>query len=151
MSVAVRTFFFENNKKECLVYGNSMEPFLSFGDMVEIVPFTGSLIKGHCYAFINGNKMSLHRYINMTRDGSALFAGDNCLSLDHIALNDIIGEFSSCQYGCTLLIINFINSLFCGLLSFFVNILIFQKLRRQILSSIIGFEIKWRARYEKKI
>jgi hypothetical protein len=150
-SDAVRTFFFETRSRQCLVYGNSMEPFLSFGQTVEIVPCTGPLDKGHCYAFITENTLTIHRFVKMAGNESAFFAGDNCLFFDQVALSDVVGELSPCQNRGILSIIGTINSLFCILMQCFREIPLLNRLRRRIIRLILGFEKKRGRRNEKKI
>jgi hypothetical protein len=150
-SDAVRTFFFENRSKRCIVYGNSMQPFLSFGESVEIEPCAGRLRRGHCYAFIAGKRLAIHRFISMTDKEYALFAGDNCLFLDRVALSDIIGELSSCQNRGILSIINTINSLFCVLMRHFRKILVLNRIRRRSIKLVLYFEKKRGQCNEEKI
>jgi hypothetical protein len=150
-SDAVRTFFFENETRQCLVYGNSMAPFLTYGDSVEIKPCPGPLKKGHCYAFITGKHLTFHRFIKMAGNECAVFAGDNCLFFDRVALSDIVGELSPCQNPGILIIISSINSLFCHLTLHIKDISAFHSLRRRIIKSIIGFEKKRGIGHEKKI
>ena len=151
-SEAVRMFFFENKSKQCLVYGNSMEPFLSYGQEVEIVPCTGPLEKGHCYAFITESTLTIHRFVKMAGNDSAFFAGDNCLFLDRVALSDVVGELSPCQDRGILSIISTINSLFCVLMQQCTKILVLQRMRRKILKLIVGFYKKKRGHgHEKEI
>jgi hypothetical protein len=150
-SEAVRTFFFENKSKQCLVYGNSMEPYLSYGQEVEIVPCTGPLEKGHCYAFITESTLTIHRFVKMAGKDSAFFAGDNCLFFDRVALSDVVGELSPCQDRGILSIINTINNLFCVLVQWFREILALNRMRRRIVRTIIGFEKERGRGHEKKI
>ncbi len=116
-----------------------MEPFLSFGEQVTIVPWGGKLKKGHCYAFITGSKLTIHRFIAMTGKKQALFAGDNCLFLDIVAISDVIGEYSSCQSRGFLIIINLINCLFFVFMMRSGKTLRFHKTRRRIIRFIIRF------------
>jgi hypothetical protein len=148
---AARIFFFKDKSRQCRIYGNSMEPFLSFGESVEIVPLAGPLKKGHCYAFINGNNLAVHRFIKMAGNKSALFAGDNCLFFDRVPVSDIIGELFSCQNHCILFIISFTNILSCVFTKIFNEIVILKKLRRRIVRLIIEFEKKGGYCLEKKI
>jgi hypothetical protein len=150
-SDAVRTFFFENQSRQCFVYGNSMEPFLSYGQTVEIVQCSGLLEKGHCYAFIAENTLTIHRFVKKTGKEGALFAGDNCLFPDRVALSDVVGELSPCQSRGSLIIISTINSLFCVLMHWFKGILILHRLRRRIIRLIVGSGKKRSKDDEEKI
>lgn len=150
-SDAVKTFFFENETRQCLVYGNSMAPFLTYGESVEIKQCVGPLKKGHCYAFITGKHLTFHRFIGMAGNKWALFAGDNCLFFDRVALSDVVGELSACQNRGILIIISSINSLFCHFMLHTKDSNAFHGMRRRIIKSIVGFEKKRGKSHEKKI
>jgi hypothetical protein len=135
---AVKAFFFENKTRKCMVYGISMEPFLSFGETVVIVQCEGPLKKGRCYAFITGNTLTIHRFIKTSGNGYALFAGDNNLFYNHVPLTDVVGELFPCQSFCALFIIVVINSFFCFLTQVFNENLLVRRIRRRIIRSITG-------------
>ena len=59
-------FSFPKQNQKCVVYGLSMEPFLSFGETVVIVQCAWPLKKGHCYAFISGKTLTIHRFIKFS-------------------------------------------------------------------------------------
>jgi len=116
---AIKAFFFENETRDCIVDGHSMEPFLSMGEKVKIVPVTGSLKKGHCYAFITGNTLTIHRFIKNFGSDSALFIGDSNFICDRVPVSNIVGELSPCQSIGALIIIRTINSAFCTFVDVF--------------------------------
>ncbi|MGB7569409.1 MAG: S24/S26 family peptidase [Chitinivibrionales bacterium] len=142
---AIKTFFFEDKTRQCMVYGLSMEPFLSFGETVVIVQCDGPLKKGHCYAFITGNTLTIHRFIKKSGDDYALFAGDNNLFYNRVSLTNIVGELSPCQSPCAVFIIAFINSAFCTLMRFFSEEILIHRIRRRIIRSITGTAKKERS------
>ena len=143
---AIKTFFFENRTRQCMVYGLSMEPFLSFGETVVMVQYDGPLKKGHCYAFITGNTLTIHRFIKKSGDDYALFAGDNNLFYNRVLLTDVVGELSPCQNTCAVFIIAVINSAFCTLMRIFSEEILIHRIRRRIIRSITGPARKERSR-----
>jgi len=136
LSEAVMRFFFENGTKECMVYGHSMDPFLTYGENVTIVPNGAGLKKAHCYAFISGNTLSIHRFIRCHDQHTALFAGDNCLLMDLVPLPNVVGELSACQNQWILFIIRWINSLFSTAMMLFPDVLALHRIRRFIIRSL---------------
>jgi hypothetical protein len=150
-SEAIKAFFFENKTRQCIVYGHSMEPFLSFGESIEIMPYAGLLKKGHCYAFITGTTITIHRFIKNLNNEYALFAGDSSLLCDCVPLANVIGELSPCQNNCALSIIGITNNVFCTLMQGFNKSTLVRRLRRCIIRSMAkpakmkGYE------HEKKI
>ena len=137
-SDAVKAFFFENKTRKCMIYGHSMEPFLSFGETVEIRPRAGPLKKGHCYAFITGSTLTIHRFIKNSGKNHALFAGDSSLFFDRVPLPKVVGELSPCQKHRALFIINIINSVFCLLMQVFDKTIVIHRFRRCMIRSLIG-------------
>ena len=129
-----------------MVYGLSMEPFLSFGETVVMVQYDGPLKKGHCYAFITGNTLTIHRFIKKSGDDYALFAGDNNLFYNRVLLTDVVGELSPCQNTCAVFIIAVINSAFCTLMRIFSEEILIHRIRRRIIRSITGPARKERSR-----
>jgi hypothetical protein len=146
LAEAIKAFFFENKTRQCIVYGISMEPFLSFGDTVVIVQCKGPLKKGRCYAFITGNTLTIHRFIKTSGNGYALFAGDNNLFYNRVPLTDVVGELSPCQSFCALFIIVVINSFFCFLTQVFNEDVLICRIRRRTLRLITGPARKERPR-----
>lgn len=130
---AIKMFFFENKTRKCTIFGYSMEPFLSFGRSVEIVPHTGRLKRGHCYAFITGSTLTIHRFIKNLNNDYALFAGDSSLVCDRVPLPNIVGELSSCQNRYALFIINTINRIFCTFMHVFNHAILIRRFRRRMI------------------
>lgn len=148
---AAKIFFFENKIKECFIYGNSMEPFLSYGEKVKIIPYNGQLKKGHCYAFISKNNLAMHRFIKMEGNKKALFVGDNCLFFDHINISDVIGELFSYQNQSVLCLLSLINIFFFVFINIFSNFTVLNNFRRIVVRNIIKFDQKKGISIEKKI
>jgi hypothetical protein len=110
-----------------------MEPFLSFGESVEIMPHTEPLKKGNCYAFITGNTLTIHRFIKTLSNNYVLFAGDSSLFYDRVPLVNIVGELSPCPNRYALFIIRMVNSMFCTLTQVFEEAIVIRILRRGII------------------
>lgn len=153
LSDAVKVFLFQNKTRKCVVYGLSMEPFLSFGETVVIVQCAWPLKKGHCYAFISGKTLTIHRFIKFLNNDYALFAGDNNLFCDRVPIPYIVGELFPCQNRCAVFIIEIINLLFYALMQIFTKSMLLRRARRRIIRSINGWKKKelpiMKKKYEK--
>lgn len=151
LSDAVKEFFFEKQTRQCMVYGHSMEPFLSFGETVVIARHAGPLKKGRCYAFRTGNTLTIHRFIKYSGNGHAMFVGDSSHFIDCVPLQDVIGELSPCQTRGGVFIIRIINSVFCTFILIFNNAVAINKIRRRMVRLITGSVKKRGHGCEKKI
>lgn len=145
-------FFFKNQTRQCSVSGHSMEPFLSFGQTVIITQFNWPLKKGRCYAFIDGNALTIHRFIKKLGKNHALFAGDNNILLDCVDLNNVVGELFPCQNRGIQIIIMFANWVLCAPMRTINKYLTILSIRRRIVRTFAGLERKRSVfGHEKKI
>lgn len=120
-----------------MVYGHSMEPFLTYGENVTIVPCGSRLKKAHCYAYISGNSLMIHRFIRRQGTGTALFAGDNSHFLDRVPMSSVVGELSACQNPGILFIIQCINDIFSTLMILFHDVVLISRSRRFLIRVLI--------------
>ena len=135
-SAGIKAFFFENKTRQCTVFGHSMEPFLSLGESIEIVPCAAPLKKARCYAFITGNTLTIHRFVKNYNNGYALFAGDSSLFCDLVPLQNIVGELFPCQRGPTSFIIGLVNYIFSVVMQVFSENIAIRRLRRRIIKCL---------------
>lgn len=150
-SNAVKAFFFKKPTRQCSVSGHSMEPFLLFGQTVIITQFNWPLKKGRCYAFINGNTLTIHRFIKKFGKNHALFAGDNNILLDRVDLCDVVGELLPCQNRWGQIIIMIVNWLLCAPMMTINKNLTILSIRRRIIRSFTGLEKRRVFGHEKEI
>jgi hypothetical protein len=72
--------------------GTSMMPTIRPGQSVILDRWDGSpLVKGRCYAFLEGTRLLLHRHV-ATRGEYARFIGDNMVASHTVAVYNILGE-----------------------------------------------------------
>lgn len=124
--------------------GNSMQPLLSSGQRVRVLPLQQPVTPGKCYIFVNGRALRIHRLLKISSN-NAVFIGDTSQKLDRVSLDAIIAELDYKQNIFVIFILRYINLLFEKAITLFPQC---SKLRIKVIHCIIRCE---RFFYERKI
>ncbi len=83
----------DNSSKYIVIQpkGNSMKPFIIEGDSVIVEKNTKSIKKYDVVLFENDNGLILHRVLKLLDNNHILVCGDNQLTTEIIAINQVIG------------------------------------------------------------
>ncbi len=83
----------DNSSKYTVIQpkGNSMKPFIVEGDSVIVEKNPDNIKKYDVVLFGNNNGIILHRVLKLLDDNHILVCGDNQLTTEIIAINQVIG------------------------------------------------------------
>lgn len=141
---AIAGFFFSNNVKNIHVCGNSMQPLLSNGQAVKVLPLQLPVIPGKCYIFICNGVLRIHRLLKIKK-GKVIFIGDTSQKLDSVPFDAIIAELDSKQNIFVILVLRYINLFFNKAITIYPKC---TKLRVKVIRCIVRCE---RFFYERKV
>jgi hypothetical protein len=92
-SEIIAGFLFGNSEiKVVTCCGTSMLPLLKDGESIEIKKPLRTLKRGRVYAFWNGKKILIHRFVWLNKCRKALFIGDNSNIFEQVNRENVLGE-----------------------------------------------------------
>jgi len=141
---AIADFLFADSMPTLQVYSNSMQPLLSAGQQIAILPLQNPLMCGKCYIFIYKGKLFIHRLIKVINN-KAVFIADSAQKREIVPIDAVIAEPIFKQRWLVVFVICILNLLFDTLIKVFPG---FAILRVKIVRGIIKCE---RALYERGI
>jgi len=133
---AIADFLFTDPSPKLQVFSNSMQPLLSAGQQITILPLRQPLTCGKCYIFIYKGKLLIHRLIKVMNN-KAVFIADSAQKKEAVPIDAVIAEPAFKQRWIIILIISWLNRLFYTLIKIFPDS---AKLRVKIVRGIIKCE-----------
>ncbi len=141
---AITDFLFTTPMPTLKICSNSMQPLLTEGQQISILPLRRPLTCGKCYIFVYKGKLFVHRLIR-TMNSKAVFIADSAQKNEVVPIDAIIAEPVLYQKRISIFIVRMLNYFFY----FFIKKFPFlARLRVKTVRGIIKCE---RALYERGI